>query len=135
MAKFASAIAVMVIAPLFASLALAQTAQPINVSLADYAFTPSALNLTVGVTYHLHLTNSGTKNHNFSAPQFFAASQIAADDQAKIKDGGVAIDSGQAVDIDITPSQAGSYALTCTHFMHNMMGMHGTITVQQAAGR
>ena len=137
MAKFASAIAVMVIASLIASLApaLAQTAQPINVSLADYAFTPSALNLTAGVTYHLHFTNSGTKNHNFSAPQFFAASQIAADDQAKIKDGGVAIDSGPAVDIDITPSQAGSYAFTCTHFMHNMMGMHGTITVQQAAGQ
>ena len=133
MAKFASAIAVMTIASL--APALAQTAQPISVSLADYAFTPSSLNLTAGVTYHLHLTNSGTKSHNFSAPQFFAASQIAADDQAKIKDGAVAIDSGQAVDIDITPSQAGRYALICTHFMHGMMGMHGTITVQQAAGQ
>jgi uncharacterized cupredoxin-like copper-binding protein len=133
MAKF-GAIAVMVIASLAAP-ALAQTAQTISVSLADYTFTPSSLTLTAGVTYHLHFTNGGTKNHNFSAPQFFAASQLAADEQAKIKDGAVAVDSGQAVDIDITPGKAGSYAFTCTHFMHNMMGMHGTITVQQATGQ
>ncbi len=132
MAKF-GAIAVIIIASL--APAVAQTAEPISVSIADYTFTPSSLTLTAGVTYHLHFTNGGTKNHNFSAPQFFAASQLAADDQAKIKDGAIAVDSGQAVDINITPSQAGSYAFTCTHFMHNMMGMHGTITVQQAAGR
>ena len=137
MAKFGCARAVMVITSIISSLApaVAQTAQPISVSLTDYAFTPSALSLTAGVTYHLHLTNSGSKDHSFSAPQFFAASQIAADDQAKIKKGEVAIDSGQAVDITITPGQAGNFALTCTHFMHNMMGMHGTITVQQAAAQ
>jgi uncharacterized cupredoxin-like copper-binding protein len=137
MAKFGYAIPVAVIAFVISSLApaAAQTAEPINVSLTDYAFAPSTLSLKTGVTYRLHLANSGSKDHSFSAPQFFAASQIAADDQAKIKKGEVAIDSGQAVDITITPGPAGSYALTCTHFMHNMMGMHGTITVQQAAGQ
>ena len=132
MAKFGYALAVIFVVSNIPSLAAAQTATPVSVSLTDYAFTPSALSLTAGVTYHLHLANTGSKDHSFSAPQFFAASQIAAADQAKIKKGEVAIDSGQAVDIDVTPGQAGSYAVTCTHFMHNMMGMHGTITVQQA---
>jgi plastocyanin len=128
MAKFAHALAVLVVASL--APAAAQTPEPVSVSLTDYAFSPPTLSLTAGVTYHLHFTNSGSKNHNFTAAEFFAASQIAADDQAKIKKGSVAVDSGQTVDIAVTAGPAGNYAFTCTHFMHNMMGMHGTITVQ-----
>ena len=55
---------------------------------------------------------------------------IAPDDKAKIKRGKIAVDKGQEIDIAVTPGAAGSYSLTCTHFMHDMMGMHGTITVQ-----
>jgi uncharacterized cupredoxin-like copper-binding protein len=110
--------------------AAAQTAEPTNVSLTDYAFTPATLELKAGVLYYLHLTNGGSRDHSFSAPEFFAASQLAPEDQAKVKKGAVAVDSGQAVDIAVTPGRAGTYALTCTHFMHNSLGMHGTITVQ-----
>jgi uncharacterized cupredoxin-like copper-binding protein len=108
----------------------AQTAEPTNISLTDYAFTPATLSLKTGVPYHLHLANGGSRDHSFSAPRFFATSQVAPEDQAKVKKGTVAVDSGQAVDIAVTPGSAGTYALTCTHFMHSMMGMHGTITVQ-----
>jgi plastocyanin len=106
------------------------TAETINIALTDYAFTPATLDLKSGTAYRLHLTNSGTKDHDFSAPEFFAASQIAPDDKAKIKRGKIAVDKGQEIDIAVTPGAAGSYSLTCTHFMHDMMGMHGTITVQ-----
>ena len=103
--------------------------EPINISLSDYAFAPAALDLKAGTAYRLHFTNAGTKEHNFTAPEFFAASQVAPDDQAKIKRGTVAIEKGQEVDVILTPG-AGSYKITCTRFMHSMMGMHGTITVQ-----
>jgi plastocyanin len=110
--------------------AVAQTAEPVTVSLTNYAFTPDTLALRAGAPYRLHFTNTESKDHNFSAPQFFAASQVAPDDQAKIKSGAIEVAGGQTVDVTVTPGQAGSYSFTCTHFMHRSMGMHGTITVQ-----
>jgi len=108
----------------------AQTgAEPINIALSDYAFAPAALSLKAGTAYHLHFTNAGSKDHDFTAPEFFAASQVAPEDQAKIKRGTVEIDKGKDVDVTVTPS-AGNYKVNCTHFMHSAMGMHGTITVQ-----
>jgi len=32
--------------------------------------------------------------------------------------------------VTVTPSRAGTYPVECTHFMHKMMGMHGSITVE-----
>ena len=110
--------------------ALAQTATPITVVLTDYAFTPSALNLKEGTAYRLHFVNSGSKDHNFNAPEFFAASQIAPQDSTSVKEGGVELGAGQSVDVAVTPGHVGSYAVVCTHFMHKMMGMRGEITVQ-----
>jgi plastocyanin len=110
--------------------AWAQTPTPITVALTDYAFTPSALNLTEGTVYQIHFINNSSKGHSFSAPEFFAASQVAAEDMAKVKNGIVELGNGQSVDVTVTPGRAGSYAFICTHFMHQMMGMHGEITVQ-----
>ena len=110
--------------------ALAQADNSINITLTNYAFTPSALSLTTGTTYHLHFVNNGSKDHNFSAPEFFAASEIAPEDQAKVEKGLVTLESGQSADITLTPNRSGTFAAECTHFMHKMMGMHGTITVQ-----
>jgi plastocyanin len=128
MIKFASAIVLLAI-PL-ASGALAQTAAPISITLTDYAFTPGTLDLKAGVTYQLHFINSGSKDHNFDAPEFFAASKIAPEDEAKVKKGLVALDGGQSVDVTVTPDKPGTFPVECTHFMHKMMGMHGNIIVQ-----
>jgi plastocyanin len=110
--------------------ALAQTPTPITVALTDYAFTPSALSMKEGMAYQIHFTNNGSKGHSFSAPEFFAASQVAAEDMAKVKNGIVELGDGQSADVTVTPGRAGTYAFVCTHFMHKMMGMHGEITVQ-----
>lgn len=110
--------------------AMAQGVTPLTVTLTDYAFTPGTLDLKSGTAYQLHFVNSGSKDHNFSAPEFFTAAQIAPDDQAKVAKGQVGLGAGQAVDITVTPGNAGTYAVECTHFMHKMMGMHGTIVVQ-----
>ena len=108
----------------------AQTAAPITITLTDYAFSPASFDLKAGTTYQLHFVNNGSKGHNFSAPEFFAASQIAPEDMARVKDGSVELANGQSADIAVTPVRVGTYAFVCTHFMHKMMGMHGEITVQ-----
>jgi uncharacterized cupredoxin-like copper-binding protein len=110
--------------------ASAQTAAPITITLTDYAFAPASFDLKAGTTYQLHLVNNSSKGHNFSAPEFFAASQIAPEDMAKVKNGTVELADGQSADIAVTPGRAGTYAFVCTHFMHKTMGMHGEITVQ-----
>ena len=103
--------------------------EPINISLSDYAFAPAALTLKAGTAYRLHFTNAGSKDHDFTAREFFAASQVAPEDQAKIKRGTVEVEKGKEVDLTVTPA-AGNYKISCTHFMHSAMGMHGTITVE-----
>ena len=110
--------------------AIAQASVPINIFLTNYAFAPNTLNLKVGTTYRLHLSNDGSKGHNFNAPEFFAASQIAPVDMSKIENGSVELDDGQSIDVTITPSRAGTYAFDCSHFLHSMLGMHGKIAVQ-----
>lgn len=115
--------------------ASAQTTAPtatasIAITLTDYAFSPGALDLQQGIAYQMHFVNNGSKSHSFSAPEFFADSQIAPQDMSKVKNGTVELGNGQSADIAVTPGHPGTYAFVCTHFMHEMMGMHGEITVQ-----
>jgi len=110
--------------------ALAQTPQQIDIVLTNYAFAPGTIELKQGVSYDLHFSNGADKSHSFSAPEFFAASQVAPEAGAGLAHGVVELKGGQALDVLITPGRAGSYDFTCTHFMHSTMGMHGTIVVR-----
>jgi plastocyanin len=107
-----------------------EAATPMTITLSSYAFAPSTVALKSGTTYKLHLVNSAAKDHNFAAPEFFAASTIAPEDKTKVSDGAVEVGEGGAVDVTVTPGKAGTYNLNCTHFMHTMLGMKGTIVVQ-----
>lgn len=104
-------------------------AQTVIVQLSNFKFTPSAITLQHGTPYRLHLVNAASGAHDFSAKQFFAASEIASEDSAKVSNGSVDLDGGEAVDIRLVPMQPGSYRLHCSHFMHTTFGMKGTITV------
>jgi len=130
MIKFANVVILVAVPFLPVGEAAAQTGMPLSITLSNYSFTPNVLDLQAGVTYRMHFINGGSKGHNFSAPEFFAASHIGPEDQAKIEKGLVALDSGQSVDITITPDHPGIFPVTCTHFMHKAMGMHGSITVR-----
>lgn len=114
-----------------AGTALAQdAATPVTITLTSYAFTPNTVTLKANTLYRLHLVNNAAKGHNFSAPEFFAASTVAPTDKAKVTDGAVELDDGQTVDVTVTPNRPGTYNLNCTHFMHTMLGMTGKIVVQ-----
>jgi uncharacterized cupredoxin-like copper-binding protein len=100
--------------------------QTVEVRLSSFAFEPRTIALTAGRPIILHLVNSGGGGHNFSAPQFFAASTGVT---GPVSEGVVEVPGHQSVDIRLTPSR-GSYRLRCTHTMHTAFGMTGTITVE-----
>ena len=99
--------------------------QVIQVTLSNFSFAPDRLHLQRGVPYTLRLTNTAGGGHAFSAPEFFGAMMVASQDSGKIANGKVEVPAHETVDIAITPMTAGTYNITCTHFLHNTMGMHG----------
>jgi uncharacterized cupredoxin-like copper-binding protein len=129
--KILRSVLVCIAAAAGSSAAQAQPAQEIHISLTSYAFTPAAITLKAGTAYRLHLTNDSSKGHDFTAAEFFAASTIAPEDRAKLEDDSeVEVDAGKSADITVTPNRAGTYPLTCSHFLHTAFGMKGMIVVQ-----
>jgi len=119
----------------FALPAAAQTpdwtnAQTVTVSMSNYAFTPSTLNLKANQPYKLVFTSTVTKDHDFAAPELFAAGTIAPEDAGKVSKGVVEVDDGGTVAVRFMPTKPGTYNFTCDHFMHTMLGMKGTAVVQ-----
>ncbi len=104
-------------------------AETVSVELSNFKFTPGQLRLQHGHTYRLHLVNASSGGHDFAAPEFFAASTVDPADQGKVKGGRVKLSGRQSVDITVTPGRAGTYPLSCTHFLHSSMGMTGQIVV------
>jgi plastocyanin len=104
-----------------------QSAETITIRLSNFAFAPAQLQLRVGVPVRLHLVNDSSGGHSFSAPALFAASAYLSG--APPQDGTVQIAAGGSVDITLVPRAAGTYKLECTHFLHSLFGMTGTIVV------
>ena len=99
-----------------------------EVRLTSFDFTPAEIRLAAGQPVVLRLTNPGSGGHNFSAPQFFAAAQVAGGQNA-IHNGTIEVPSHQTVSVRLTP-QRGNYRLRCTHTLHTTFGMRGRIIVE-----
>ena len=123
---------VLLVFPLLAVAPVAAPAQPaaqtIEVRLSSFDFTPSQIHLRAGQPVVLRLINSSSGGHNFSAPQFFAAAQVAAGQNA-IRRGVIEVPSRQTVSVQLTPAR-GEYRLRCTHTLHTTFGMRGSIHVE-----
>jgi uncharacterized cupredoxin-like copper-binding protein len=111
-----------------ASIAFAD-AQRVEVVLDSFAFEPRTVSLAADRPVVLVLVNNANGGHNFSAPGFFAAAQIAASDASVITDGEVEVAPGGRVELRLIPA-AGGYDLDCTHFGHSALGMSGSIVVR-----
>jgi plastocyanin len=103
-------------------------ASRVTVTLSSFQFDPATIHLHAGQPVVLHLVNGGSGGHNFSAPEFFAASQLRAQDQNLIRKGTVELAGHETKDVGVVP-RAGSYKLHCTHTMHSAFGMKGEIVV------
>lgn len=103
-------------------------APQVTVTLSSFQFDPATVHLHSGQPVLLHLVNGGSGGHNFSAPEFFAASQIRAQDQNLVRKGAIELSGHEAKDIGVVPHK-GTYKLHCTHTMHSAFGMKGEIVV------
>jgi plastocyanin len=106
----------------------ANEAKTITVRLSSFAFTPDHLRLKAGVPVRLRLVNESNGGHDFSAPAFFAASRPLPNSWSP-PDGDVAVGSNKTVEIALVPRTPGTYRVECTHFLHSLFGMHGTVEV------
>ncbi len=107
----------------------AQNGARVEITLANFSFTPSAISLRAGQPVTLHFENKGSGGHDFTAPQFFKAAVMDAATRAKLgRKGRIELDGGTSADVTLTP-KAGTYKVKCGHFLHAGFGMTGTITV------
>jgi len=103
-------------------------AELMSVIMIDDKFEPDHLIFHHGVPYRLHLENHGKELHEFTAPEFLAASVMR--DPALLKNGGqdIVVQPGATADVDLEPLNPGTYKLTCAD--HDWDGMTGDITVE-----
>jgi plastocyanin len=111
----------------FAPAASAQ--QPANeqtIELFSYGFRPGPIALAVGKEVTLKFVDTAGSGHDFTAPEFFAASRIVAGD---VKEGQVELHGGDTKTVTLIPA-AGEYKAHCSHPFHSTFGMHTTIVVR-----
>jgi len=102
--------------------------ETITVQLSSFSFAPERIRLKAGVPIRLRLVNESDGEHNFSAPTFFAASSIQPGSSIP-SNGTVEVASHQTVEIALVPGTPAAYPLECTHFLHSVFGMNGTVEV------
>jgi plastocyanin len=99
-------------------------AQRVEIQLSSFDFTPSTIHLHAGRPVVLHLVNTASGGHDFTAPAFFAAAQV----RRPVGKGSIEVRGGQSVDVALVP-KAGNYPLKCSHAFHKTFGMTGRIVV------
>ncbi|WP_336962814.1 cupredoxin domain-containing protein [Sphingobium aquiterrae] len=99
-----------------------------EVTLSNFKFAPRSLHLKADRPVILHIVNTASGGHNFTARAFFDTAAVRPTDAAMIHEGTVEVPEHQSVDIGLVP-RAGQYPLKCTHSFHRIFGMKGEIIV------
>jgi plastocyanin len=104
-------------------------ARIVEVDLSSFKFVPRTIVLPAGKPVLLRLVNKSNGGHDFTARDFFAASQVRQQDRARIEDGSIELGGRQSIEVALVPA-AGRYRLVCSHAFHSTFGMKGRIVVQ-----
>ena len=100
----------------------------VEVTLANFSYSPRRIHLRAGQPVVLHLVNSASGGHDFTAGAFFSAASIRPQDRGAVNGGRVELRGHQSRDVALVP-RAGTYALKCSHTFHKAFGMTGEIVV------
>jgi uncharacterized cupredoxin-like copper-binding protein len=105
------------------------SARPVGLRLTDFDIAPEIVHLRAGQRVLLRITNDSPLPHNLTAPEFFAASLAPVAEASSVRQGRIAISPRKSVTLVLAP-RAGRYAMKCSHPLHRMLGMSGTIVVE-----
>jgi len=103
-------------------------ARRIEVRMANFSFAPKVIHLKAGQPVVLHLVNTASGGHDFTAPSFFDSAALRPQDRGRVEEGSVELGGHQAADVALVP-KAGRYPLKCSHAFHKVFGMSGEIVV------
>jgi uncharacterized cupredoxin-like copper-binding protein len=119
---------------LFSTAAAAQPApdwghaQRVAVKLSNFSISPKVIHLRAGRPVVLHLANTSSGGHDFTARRFFDAATLRPQDRGAVRGGSVEVGKHRSVDVALVP-RAGRYPLKCGHAFHKTFGMSGEIVV------
>src|SRR5688500_7910212 len=74
-------------------------AQRVEVKLANFSYSPKTIRLRAGQPVVLHLVNTSSGGHDFTARKFFAAATVRPQDRAAVAGGRVEVRKRGSVDI------------------------------------
>jgi len=113
------------------------TVQTVTITMTEYHYEPMDVTFKAGKPYKVELKNKGTKDHYFTAPDFFRAvawRKAMVNGQAEVKapyfTAFEVLKSGGQLDLYFVPVTSGSYEVYCTIEGHRQEGMEGSITVE-----
>lgn len=98
----------------------------VAIEMQSYSYNPSPIHLTSGQPVMLQFVNRSGSGHDFTAPQFFAASRILS---GHVRDGEVEVARGRAIAVTLIPAR-GVYKVHCGHPFHALLGMKSVIVVR-----
>lgn len=101
----------------------------IRVSTPKHDFYPQVIRIPGGVPVRLVISNPSGTDHDFDAPEFFAAAQIDENDAGKLDDGKLEVlkHSTRAIRLIARP---GHYDLKSSKALDVVSGMQGQILVR-----
>ena len=111
------------------------SAEPVEVDLAEFEFSPGTLRFRKGRPYALKLTNTGSMTHRFMARGFFRAiaarSLMFSDGEASLPLlEAIAVASQETKTLYFVPVEPGDYYLSCDVPLHATFGMVGRILIE-----
>jgi uncharacterized cupredoxin-like copper-binding protein len=112
-------------------------ARTITVMASDFAFGPTEIHATVGETILLVLVNDGTVLHDITAVDFSGeASAVSTVEHEHADSAGIdfhtAADTGETTELLFVAAEAGEFKLFCTVPGHELLGMTGTLVIEEA---
>jgi uncharacterized cupredoxin-like copper-binding protein len=96
--------------------------------MTEYRFTPNHLGFRKGVRYRLRLENPGAELHEFTAPAFFKAIDLANPDVLAAGGHEIVLQPREWKEVYFAARQLGHYELTCAD--HDWAGMVGEIVIE-----
>jgi len=105
-------------------------ANTLNISMSDFAFSPSSWSVTAGSTVTVDLKNTGAVAHNFVVMSKAISGTFTDADKANVLFDSGPIDAGASKVVTFTAPAAGTYQVICNQSGHFEAGMIGSLTVK-----